>query len=116
MSEGPSAPQITAQMVIVTISSKRCSLVRSIRGSSSASKCSMMVDVGISNTVSIAPFLNRHVPFHHFTSRTTETRCDGPSQVSHRNTLVVAFQCTNQSWYHDGNEFPNALTTVVFDS
>jgi hypothetical protein len=30
-------------------------------------------------------------------------------QVSYRTTLVVAFQCTNQSWYHDDAEFPNAL-------
>src|SRR5689334_21563385 len=30
-------------------------------------------------------------------------------QVAHHTTLVLAFQCTNQSWYHDGSDFPNAL-------
>src|SRR5262245_43954440 len=78
ISTGPSAPQISAQIVSVTISIKRCSFVRSTRGSSSASKCSMMVDVGISNTVSIVPFLTNPVPFHHFTSLPTESRCDDP--------------------------------------
>src|ERR671921_241451 len=59
MSEGPSAPQITAQMVRVT-------------------KCSMIVDVEISNVVSIVPFLVNGLLFYHFTSRMSKSRCDGP--------------------------------------
>src|SRR5262245_11680815 len=96
ISTGPSAPQISAQIVSVTISIKRCSFVRSTRGSSSASKCSMMVDVGISNTVSIVPFLTNPVPFHHFTSLPTESRCDDPIL---RNHMIMHYGIRDSAYY-----------------